>query len=767
MRINVVIVCLALFACVSLHATASNRFMITKEQYRPGVISKSEVTCVGKPTKMLLSSLPKFPLTANVFYWRHKEGSSEYTWYYDGVSSECFAKLNAFNLEKNKLNPHEAVYIRFYGNPRIKAFQDELDIYFDGDYMYSPRVSTLYYMKNGQLEKIESEPLPGILKIESSVPEYTFVLDDINYGSNPKLFPLAPGLFYGTLTAPGYFPYVDAALIVSGEETTLVPTWVPIDTAQGQVKTMIQPEIVNVAHSLEDVEALYDLYIKDLHKIPESAFVDNFDSLYPKPKEFFFRLKGDENYQQYLDLFEQKRSQAKDLWHEPKVKKVKAVYELLRSKLDSLEQLPWRGFLLPDSARIVLVPSPPNALNVDSTEFEFNSKTKELELVFKGPESRFDVIWRGVVENLNTDSLASNLNQKTEGLGVFLTLAENKPLWIQEEGLVKSRHHYRFIKIEFERKGKVFPGSGTFILPHYIASHTEVQDWLNRKDIVKIEPIVQAPVAKDTAKAEPIVQAPIVKDTVKTEPIKDTVKTERLVKDDVRGDYVKIDSGSFSYKGRVVYLSPFSINTTEITQSHFTRIMAKEHLLKKNSETKKSKKKEDNKEVKNRSTFKGPQKPVHNVTWHVAQQFCEAVGGSLPTEAQWEYAARAGNNEGLLWRLDKEPNPRTYAVYKENSYNKKKKDPLYGPQNVASKKANEWGIFDMSGNLAEWTLDKYSLISFKGSPSNPKGASFGNFKVFKGGSWKDDEKRLDLRERDEEDPRFWSDYIGFRCAFPR
>lgn len=757
MKTNVVIACFAFFAYVSLHAASSNHFGITNEQYRLGVLSKSEESCVGKPGQILLSFSPKFPLAANVLYWRHKEKSSQYTWYSDSVSSDCFGKLYAFNLKKNRLNPHEAAYTRFYGNPRIKPYQDEADLYFDVDYIYSARVPTLYYMKNGQLGKMESEPLPGILKMESSVAPYSFILNDQNYGSASKLFPLSPGLLYGTLSAPGYFAYVDGALILSGKETTLNPIWVPLDTVQGQIKTTIQPEIVNVARSLEEVEVLHDLYIKELHQIPDSAFVDNFDSIYPKPKEFFFRLEDEDAYQQYLDLYTQKRTQAKELWNESKVKNVKAVYVSLRSKLDSLEQLPWRGLLQPDSARIVLIPSLSSTPKIDSIEVVSNP---EVELVFKGPENRFDVIWRGVVENLNTDSLASNLSRNAEGLLVFLTLAENKPLWIQEDGLVKSRHQYRYIKIEFERKGKVFPGTGTFILPHYIASHAEVQDWLQRKDSVRNVPVIQVPVE------EKLIEESI-KDSVKIEPVKDTVKRERLVKDDVRGDHVKIDSGAFSYKGRVVYLSPFSINTTEITQSHFSRIMAKEYLTKKDSKIKKSKKKDANKEIKNRSTFEGPDKPVHNVTWHVAKQFCEIIGGSLPTEAQWEYAARAGNNDGLLWNLDAQPNARTYAVYKENSYKKKKKDPLYGPQNVASKKANEWGLFDMSGNVAEWTIDKYSLIYFKGKPSNPKGASFGNTRIFKGGSWKDKEKHLDLREYDDEDPRFWSDNIGFRCVFPR
>ena len=96
-----------------------------------------------------------------------------------------------------------------------------------------------------------------------------------------------------------------------------------------------------------------------------------------------------------------------------------------------------------------------------------------------------------------------------------------------------------------------------------------------------------------------------------------------------------------------------------------------------------------------------------------------------------------------------------------------KKNPAYGPQPVSSKKSNAWGIFDMSGNVAEWTQDSYFMFSVWVEFSNPTGSFFGSSKVYKGGSWKDKEDDLNLTESDDEDPRYWSDRLGFRCAFPR
>lgn len=213
-----------------------------------------------------------------------------------------------------------------------------------------------------------------------------------------------------------------------------------------------------------------------------------------------------------------------------------------------------------------------------------------------------------------------------------------------------------------------------------------------------------------------------------------------------------VDSGSFRYKGRVVGMSPFAIHVTEVTQKFFATTMARRDSAQR---------------VEDRSKFKGDERPVHNVTWTVAKEFCEQLGGDLPSEAQWEFAGRADNNEGALWVLDDVPDPSNYAVYRDNSYKLGKESEAYGPQPVGKRKPNAWGIYDMSGNVAEWTRDKHFPIAFWMEKSNPSGSMFGYLKVFKGGSWKDSEKDINLVESDDEDPRYWSDRIGFRCVFPQ
>jgi formylglycine-generating enzyme required for sulfatase activity len=118
--------------------------------------------------------------------------------------------------------------------------------------------------------------------------------------------------------------------------------------------------------------------------------------------------------------------------------------------------------------------------------------------------------------------------------------------------------------------------------------------------------------------------------------------------------------------------------------------------------------------------FAGANRPVENVNWSEAVSYCAAVGMRLPTEAEWEYAARAGTAQGRYGDLD------SIAWYGSNS----------GKQTheVAKKQANPWGLYDMLGNVWEWTADWYADYP-SGSVTDPKGPSTGTKRVLRGGSW--------------------------------
>jgi len=130
----------------------------------------------------------------------------------------------------------------------------------------------------------------------------------------------------------------------------------------------------------------------------------------------------------------------------------------------------------------------------------------------------------------------------------------------------------------------------------------------------------------------------------------------------------------------------------------------------------------------NPSAFKGPDLPVEQVSWEDAQEFLKKLNATekganyrLPSEAEWEYAARAGQTGEL---------PDLEAVAWSTTNSGKQTHP------VGQKEANEWGLYDMLGNVWEWCADWYDYDYYKKSPSvDPSGPSSGKNRVERGGSW--------------------------------
>jgi len=146
--------------------------------------------------------------------------------------------------------------------------------------------------------------------------------------------------------------------------------------------------------------------------------------------------------------------------------------------------------------------------------------------------------------------------------------------------------------------------------------------------------------------------------------------------------------------------------------------------------------------------------PVVYVSWFDAQAFCEWVGGRLPTEAEWEYAARGP--EGRIYPWGDEPPSDAFANYGSN---------VGDTTPVGSYARGEsWvGALDMAGNAWEWVADWYDDYPPTAQP-NPTGPETGDFKVLRGGSWNNNPSRMRSATRVRSNPDYRDSVIGFRCV---
>jgi formylglycine-generating enzyme required for sulfatase activity len=151
-----------------------------------------------------------------------------------------------------------------------------------------------------------------------------------------------------------------------------------------------------------------------------------------------------------------------------------------------------------------------------------------------------------------------------------------------------------------------------------------------------------------------------------------------------------------------------------------------------------------------------PDQPVTIVPWERALAFCQAVGGRLPTEAEWEYAARAGKEGATYPWGDELPadadGAATGAAFESDS-----------PRPVKTFGPNGFGLYDMAGNVWEWVADWYG-VDTTDPVTDPRGAGGGRFRVVRGGSYGDDPANLRASNRNPNQPRNANVNVGFRCA---
>lgn len=211
---------------------------------------------------------------------------------------------------------------------------------------------------------------------------------------------------------------------------------------------------------------------------------------------------------------------------------------------------------------------------------------------------------------------------------------------------------------------------------------------------------------------------------------------------------------------REVAISAFLMDRTEMTQANYAK-----HV------------------PINGSHFKGPDRPVEMISWSAAALFCNlrsraeglvacyneetgecdfaANGYRLPTEAEWEYACRAGATDDP--HFDRDPRLLSqWAWWADNS------DKQTKP--VGKKKPNAWGLYDMIGNVAEWCNDVYQADYYRSGPaSDPHGPGDGERRVLRGGAWNSKADGCRWSGRVGETPGFQDacfarDALGFRCV---
>jgi formylglycine-generating enzyme required for sulfatase activity len=185
---------------------------------------------------------------------------------------------------------------------------------------------------------------------------------------------------------------------------------------------------------------------------------------------------------------------------------------------------------------------------------------------------------------------------------------------------------------------------------------------------------------------------------------------------------------------KVKITKPFYIAATEVTQQQYEKVMKA-----------------------NNSNFKGKLLPVEKVSWKDAAEFCKKLSEKedkiyrLPTEAEWEYCCRADSNEpfgGMEYD--------NVAWHMNNSENK--------TQQVAAKKPNAWGLYDMQGNVSEWCSDYYDKYPDQPLTVDPQGPEKNRYRVVRGGSWSSSWRACRNAARSSIGQAYQTTDMGFRVV---
>ena len=154
--------------------------------------------------------------------------------------------------------------------------------------------------------------------------------------------------------------------------------------------------------------------------------------------------------------------------------------------------------------------------------------------------------------------------------------------------------------------------------------------------------------------------------------------------------------------------------------------------------------------------FNNPRQPVVGISWKEAQAYCKWRDGRLPTEAEWEKASRG--KRSVIYPWGNEPPDSTKLNYDEEN----RKTTSVGSYEAGK---SDYGVYDLSGNVSEWVYD-WHLAEFYlfSSKANPLGPEKGQYKVIRGGNWRNNASDVNLTYRNATVPSVRNRTVGFRCA---
>jgi formylglycine-generating enzyme required for sulfatase activity len=624
-----------------------------------------------------LKQVPSAPaLKSGEVLLRRRFSATEYGLFIGRMNEKAYSRLSAFRIQQSGALSSNIV-LKFYSQQVTNPDLDMANVYFDNDLVYVENAAKLFY-NDGVWQSLAMQTLlPSRLTITSEPPGAAIFIDGAEKGITP---------YYGgavfqpsavvQIKKDGYYIQEDFVDLEGKGQVTKDFTLSKKLSFSNGAEIDAQAYTAENTESIDEIEQrISDLERKaEMQKAENKSALEDFEKKYPalQPKgEFEKQAAFEEREKKYA---EQKATEKSSLetGESGKINTISDAIEKVKTYKATIEDRTYQRYYSTDGLR----------LSQYESEGEYFPVSMEIK------EGEFDFTFYGTLK-IPID-VAPDFKQKL-GDGRLSLSYKNKAIVVSVNGR-KTKRFYEFTGIKLRFREKDYDMEGKFTLPGYVTSSKEYREY-------------QSEMAEEARKAE-AEKARFAEEKRAAEAAKKA--EERLTK-----DMVYVEGGTFmmgDYDKHSVTVNSFYIQKTEVTQAQWMAIMGN-----------------------NPSRFIGDDLPVEQVNWSDCQEYIrklnQKTGGNyrLPTEAEWEYAARGGNkSQGYTYSGSN--NIDEVAWYGGNSGNR--------TQWVGTKGANELGIYDMSGNVSEWCSDWYDENYYKTSPSeNPQGPATGSYRVFLGGSW--------------------------------